>query len=93
MRVECIDDSNRPNDIPTSKWVKKGEKYTVIRAANLQMQNGMLGFQLEEIDLSGCAPYQFFSANRFKPLDEVPTMEEEKADELVEELLEELELA
>ena len=25
----------------------------------------MLGFRLEEINLDGCFPYQFFAANRF----------------------------
>jgi hypothetical protein len=62
----CIDDGFRPNDIPTSKWVKKGNTYHVIYTATVLPQN-QLGFVLDEIDLEGCcAPYKFFLANRFK---------------------------
>lgn len=88
MKVECIDDNNRPNDIPSSKWVVKGKEYTVIKAAKLPMQNGLLGFQLAEIDLRDCVPYLYFAANRFKEKEPLPEKKEEKVEE--EELVEEL---
>ena len=65
FKVICLDDQFRPNDIPTSKWVKKGNQYTVIKADRLLLQGGTIGFQLEELDLSDCTPYNYFSASRF----------------------------
>ena len=65
FKVICLDDSNRPDGIPTSKWVKKGNPYTVIEVSKLIMQGGMLGFKLQEINLDDCIPYQYFAASRF----------------------------
>jgi hypothetical protein len=87
MKVECIDSSNRPNDIPISKWVVKGIEYTVIKAAKLPMQGGLLGFQLAEIDLSGCVPYLYFAASRFKEKEPLKESDEEKVEVLEEELI------
>lgn len=65
FKVVCLDDSNRPNDIPLNKWVKKGETYTVIKVDYMNMQGRIIGFQLQEVDLSGCFPYTHFGAWRF----------------------------
>lgn len=65
FKVICLNDSNKPNDIPSSKWVKKGHIYTVIKVDILNMQNKQIGFQLEEIDLSDCFPYLYFISSRF----------------------------
>ena len=90
MKVICIDATNRPNDIPVSKWVVKDQEYTVIKAARLPMVGGALGFQLAEIDLRDCVPYLYFLASRFKEKEPLPEKKEEKVEELVEELAEEL---
>lgn len=68
--VVCINDAERPNDIPISKWVVKGKEYTVIKIDRMLLQGGAVGFQLAEIDLRDCVPYLYFSAHRFgiKPL-------------------------
>ena len=89
MKVICIDDRNRPNDIPTSKWVKKGKEYTIIKVDKILMQGGILGCQLEEIDLSDCFPYNYFSLNRFAPAepDNKASEIKEKELELEEELV------
>ena len=47
FKVVAIDDSNRPNDIPTSKWIKKNEVYTVLKMDYMNQQNRILGFKLE----------------------------------------------
>lgn len=86
MKVECVDATHRPNDIPLSKWVVKGNEYTVIKAAKLPMSGGMLGFQLAEIDLSDCAPYLYFAAYRFKEKEPKIEQPAEKVEELVEEM-------
>ena len=74
QEVICINDKDRPNEIPLSKWVKKGKTYTVIRFAKMAIQGGY-GVQLQEIDLSDCRPYDFFGAHRFAPLHDGPLNE------------------
>lgn len=65
IKCICIDDSARPNDIPLSKWVKNGEEYHII-FATIVLPQGLLAFQLHEIDLDNtCYPYEYFSASRF----------------------------
>lgn len=68
FRVVCIDDTGRPDGIPTSKWIKKDEIYTVIQVDKIRLQGGMLGFKLAEIDLDSCFPYQYFLHKRFAPV-------------------------
>ena len=82
FEVICIDDKNRPVEIPSSKWPVKGQKYTVIGVAPSPM-NGVLGFQLEELVLGDdCFPYGCFNTKRFGlPVQEKKdAIEEELAD-------------
>ena len=76
MKVLCINDSNRPEDIPTSKWVKKGQIYTVSGHAYCTRQQYLLGLKLEELDISNCFPYQYFAADRFVPAETPEQLEE-----------------
>jgi hypothetical protein len=64
MTVECINDSNRPNEIPTSRWIKKGNKYTIIQVAYMTQQN-IYGCKLEEINNDDLYPYSYFALTRF----------------------------
>jgi hypothetical protein len=65
IRCICIDDRDRPADFPLSKWVKDGEAYH-INFAQVVLPQGIIAFQLEEIDLDeSCYPYQYFAGNRF----------------------------
>jgi hypothetical protein len=67
MSVECIciNDKNRPREIPAAKWVKEGEKYTVIYTVTVLPQK-QLGFHLAEIELTDNElPYEYFLASRF----------------------------
>lgn len=68
MKVICIDDTNKPIDIPESKWVKKEEIYTIVKVVKLNLQKNTFGVELEEIDLKDCFPYEYFLANRFAPI-------------------------
>lgn len=90
FEVTCIDDSNKPNDIPASRWVKKGQKYTVIKVAKMLIQGGLVGFKLEELNIDEFFPYQFFAANRFAiPLDHAWDIEAQ-LEKLLEEAKEEV---
>lgn len=71
MKVTCINDSNRPVKIPENQWIKKGNVYTVVRVVKMGIQANTLGFDLEEVNLEGCFPYEFYDAKRFLPEDMV----------------------
>jgi hypothetical protein len=64
FQVLCIDDKNKPETIPNSKWIKEGELYTVVHVSNLKFHDG-LAVKLKEKDLSDCVPYTFFDLSRF----------------------------
>lgn len=69
FKVMCIRDSHKPNEIPNSHWIKKGQIYTVIEMNKMNQQNKLLGFKLEEIDLTSFFPYIYFSSDRFVPFE------------------------
>jgi hypothetical protein len=86
LRVVCIDDSNRPNEVPTTRWVKKDENYTIVKVNKMNIQGGVLGCQLAEIDNSDLFPYTHFALSRFRPLTEDETMAEKSVEELIKEI-------
>jgi hypothetical protein len=66
MRVICINDSNKPKQVPENKWIKNGDAYTVIAVVKLNLQLGKIGFKLKEIELDhSCFPYEYFDSERF----------------------------
>lgn len=85
FRVICVNSSNKPNDIPNTHWIKKDEVYTVIQMDYLNVQNRVLGFKLEEINIDNYFPYQYFLSSRFRPF----TEDDANAEEAVKKLLEE----
>jgi len=80
-KVLCIDDSNRPNEFPSSRWLEKNTIYTVEKLG--KDFAGTYFFFLKE--LPGEAPYLGFNINRFRVLEDLPTMEEIEKALLVEE--------
>jgi len=64
MKVICINDKNRPNEVPMNRWVKKGEEYTIIAVTFLTIQN-TYGCKIAEINNDDLFPYQFFALDRF----------------------------
>jgi hypothetical protein len=63
--IRCVDDSNRPDDIPSSKWIRKGEIYTIKEVGHSKSQ-AIPYYVLEEIDVTGCGMYGGFSVHRFE---------------------------
>jgi hypothetical protein len=88
IKVICIDDTHRPNEIPTSRWVKKGETYHIIQIDKLLSQNGIYGCKLAEINNDDLVPYQYFRLSRFA----VPIDVKDK-EEIEEEILEEIDIS
>lgn len=70
QRVICINDSQRPKEIPIESWVKFGDKYTVDKLYRIlhPKQYGSQGISLKELPID-FPPYKFFGIHRFKPLD------------------------
>lgn len=65
IKCLCIDDSNRPNEIPISKWVKQNHFYHIIYTVTVLPQEE-LAFHLSEINLTeNELPYEYFLAKRF----------------------------
>lgn len=65
IKCLCVNDSNKPNQIPQDKWIEKGKEYTILFSMTVLPQK-QLAFQLYEIDLDdSCSPYTWFLANRF----------------------------
>ena len=65
IEVICINDQHRPNEVPASRWIKKGNHYHIIEVAKLNAQGGIYGCKLAEINNDDLAPYQFFRLDRF----------------------------
>jgi hypothetical protein len=47
-KVICVDDSAKPNDISSKHWIKKGEKYTIVKMCVSKLSNDKY-FVLEEL--------------------------------------------
>ena len=65
IEVVCIDDTARPNEVPTNRWIKKGKQYHILEVAKMAAQGGLYGCKLAEIDNDDLAPYQYFRLSRF----------------------------
>ncbi len=83
----CLDDTNRPNEVPSTNWVKKGNSYHIIHIAQMVTQNNVLGVKLAEINNDAYFPYSFFSIKRFAmPIDELIKFEKLFKPEDIEEM-------
>ena len=74
VKVLCIDDSNKPKEIPSNLWIKKDQEYHITHIY-YHYQQKKSGYELSEIFLDdSCFPYVSFDSNRFR----VPQEELEK---------------
>jgi hypothetical protein len=82
MKVICIDSNNKPKKVPDTEWIIEGETYTVTRIIRMGLQPDTYGFLLKEVQLSSSSfPYEYYSADRFLPIDMIISMEKEKVSE------------
>lgn len=61
----CIDDKNKPKEIPGNKWVKKDDTYHVTHVFIMRNQNNIQGCELAEFDISMHEPYNCYRLSRF----------------------------
>ena len=85
FRVVCVNDRAKPDGF-VGQWVQKDEIYTVIDAKHLTRQRMTLGYKLAELEIASDSVYQYFLANRFRPLSEEDEMMERALEELMEEV-------
>lgn len=91
--VICINDSDRPTEIPISKWLVKDKAYTIKEFVINNVQNRKVGVKLWELDIEDCLPYTNFALNRFANITEEQYLEATDAiNKLMEEAFKELEL-
>ena len=64
MKTVCINNKNKPNEIPNSMWVVEGREYTIIDVAWMETQNKW-GVLIAEIDLRPFYPWKYFAYDRF----------------------------
>jgi hypothetical protein len=87
--VVCINDKNRPREIPVEKWITFGDTYTVTNVG--KTLDNQLGFVLAERKLGkDTFPYDLFSAKRFALKAELHNTAEETAENVVEDLITEV---
>lgn len=85
FKVVCVNDRAKPDGF-IGDWVQKNQIYTVIDAKYLERQHMSVGYKIAELKISEESMYQFFLANRFRPLSE---NDEHNMEEAFQELLEE----
>ena len=61
--VLCIDDCNKPEQIPAEQWVRKGEIYTLVGIQSTNYFANVKSLQLLEIQPP--SPFSGYSSNRF----------------------------
>ncbi len=62
-KLVCIDDSNKPNEISSSHWIKKDNKYTPVKLCK-HLLTGKQFFVLEEVQPDNPL-YGGYNVNRF----------------------------
>jgi hypothetical protein len=70
ISVICIDDSNRPNEVPITRWLELHQEYTIIKVMIMKVQGGLAGVKLEEINNDDLFPWTYFRADRFGQTEE-----------------------
>lgn len=64
-RCICINDKDKPNEVPSSKWVIKDNIYHITEISNHPLQGGIHGCKLQEVNLNGCSPIEYYKLSRF----------------------------
>jgi len=65
VKCVCIDDSNKPSEIPVSLWVVKGKEYHITHIYFHHIQF-IQGVELRELKLTeDCYPYESYKLSRF----------------------------
>ena len=61
----CVDDADRPKEVPAKLWLKKDKEYHVTHIFQMVNQKGIKGCEIAEIDIGHLKPYNSFRLDRF----------------------------
>jgi len=64
VKIICLNDKDKPESIPDSKWIREGEEYTAVRVMYLTLQS-VLAVQLNEIEDNTAPYFGWFTISRF----------------------------
>lgn len=79
MTVICINDKGRPDEIPVTRWVREGERYTVERVIKCLTQPGQPhAYVLAELSIAGFGAYRGFNSSRFVAVQIGPEVEKKE---------------
>lgn len=71
VEVICVNDKDRPAEIPASHWIKKGETYHITWVSRMALSGFILGCTLKEVDLYSLdIIYETFRLDRFAMTEE-----------------------
>lgn len=66
IKCICIDDKNKPKEIPFNKWIKLGNEYTISAVYHMVQPGAVMGVILTSPTLDEtCHPYECFRVGRF----------------------------
>lgn len=65
MKVICINDKDRPNEVPLNRWIKLNEEYTITKIMIMKTQGNIGGVKLAEINNDDLFPWTYFRLDRF----------------------------
>lgn len=75
LKLICLNDSHKPEDISSNNWIKKGEIYTLVKVIKSKL-SGDLAAVLEEISPNNPL-YNGYNIKRFVPVVPVEDLEKE----------------
>jgi len=61
----CINDKNKPAQVPKEKWVVQDERYHITYVTRVLPQNVLAYFIYEKPLTEDCLPFEFFLSTRF----------------------------
>jgi hypothetical protein len=65
IKVLCINDKGRPQEIPADRWIVEGTWYHITHIYLMLQQRKIQGCELAEFDISDCIPYNCYRLDRF----------------------------
>jgi hypothetical protein len=77
IEVVCINDKDRPADVPSNRWVKENEIYHITLIERMNIQGGAYGCKLAERNNDDLFPYTHFALGRFAPVADITSLVEE----------------
>ena len=93
MKAICIDSSNKPDGILEEEWLEEGMVYTITEVVEMELQDGLLGVALEEIQLTNAsAPYKYYSIERFLIVPEDSMIRFKKSKKTIKEEIKKMEI-